>query len=62
MRYEYQYPDRSPILLVFYRITEFTGEPRNLQFAEIRWERPERLREHDFLEGDREFLIGLAGA
>jgi mutator protein MutT len=56
MRYEYQYPGRPPILLIFYRIVDFEGEPQNLQFAQIRWESPERLREYDFLEGDREFL------
>jgi 8-oxo-dGTP diphosphatase len=56
MRYEYQYPGRSPILLIFYRIVDFAGEPQNLQFQQIRWESPERLREYDFLEGDREFL------
>ena len=56
MRYEYQYPGRSPILLIFYRIVEFAGEPQNLQFEQIRWESPERLSEYDFLEGDREFL------
>ena len=56
MRYEYQYPGRSPILLIFYRIVDFTGEPQNLQFAQMRWEPPARLREYDFLEGDREFL------
>ena len=56
MRYEYQYPGRSPILLIFYRIVNFAGEPQNLQFEQIRWEAPERLREYDFLEGDREFL------
>jgi len=56
MRYEYQYPGRSPILLIFYRIVDFAGEPQNLQFEQICWEAPERLREYDFLEGDREFL------
>jgi 8-oxo-dGTP diphosphatase len=56
MRYEYQYPGRSPILLIFYRIVEFAGEPQNIQFEQIRWESPERLSEYDFLEGDREFL------
>ena len=55
-RYEYQYPGRSPILLVFLRVTEFEGEPRNLDFTEIRWEKPARLAEYDFLEGDRDFL------
>jgi 8-oxo-dGTP diphosphatase len=56
MRYEYQYPGRPPILLIFYRIVDFAGEPQNLQFEQIRWESPERLRKYDFLEGDREFL------
>ena len=62
MRYEYQYPGRAPILLIFYRVTEFSDEPRNLQFEQLCWEPPERLREYDFLEGDRQFLIWLAGA
>ncbi len=62
MRYEYQYTGRSPILLIFYRVTDFSGEPRNLQFAEIRWEPVERLRDFDFLEGDRRFLTAVAGA
>jgi 8-oxo-dGTP diphosphatase len=56
-RYEYQYPGRLPILLIFYRIVDFTGEPQNLQFEQIRWESPERLHEYDFLEGDKEFLL-----
>ena len=56
MRYKYQYPGRPPILLIFYRIVDFAGEPQNLQFAQMRWESPERLHEYDFLEGDREFL------
>ena len=62
MRYQYQYAERSPILLIFYRVDQFTGEPRNLQFEQIRWEQRERLLEYDFLEGDGEFLIWLAGA
>src|SRR4029077_3851433 len=49
MRYEYQYAGRSPILLIFYRIADFAGEPRNLQFEQLRWELPERLRDYDFL-------------
>jgi 8-oxo-dGTP diphosphatase len=56
MRYEYQYPGRPPILLIFYRIAEFTGEPRNLNFDQIQWVLPERLRDYDFLEGDAAFL------
>ncbi|MGH9658989.1 MAG: (deoxy)nucleoside triphosphate pyrophosphohydrolase [Bryobacteraceae bacterium] len=60
-RYEYAYPGRDPIRLVFFRVREFTGEPRNLVFGEIRWERLERLPEFDFLEGDVAFVQRLAG-
>jgi 8-oxo-dGTP diphosphatase len=55
-RYEYQYPGRSPIQLIFYRVAEFSGEPRNLDFEQILWAPRDRLRHYDFLEGDAEFL------
>jgi 8-oxo-dGTP diphosphatase len=61
-RYEFRYPGRDSIELIFLRVTESGGEPRNLIFHEMRWERPERLAEFDFVEGDREFIRGLAGA
>jgi 8-oxo-dGTP diphosphatase len=56
MRYEYQYPGRSRILLIFYRVLDFDGEPRSLDFDQIRWEQPQLLRNYDFLEGDTQFL------
>jgi 8-oxo-dGTP diphosphatase len=59
-RYEYTYPGRNPILLIFYKVTEFTGEPDNLIFAEIRWEKIANLRNYDFLEGDVEFVKTLS--
>ena len=37
MRYEYQYPGRSRILLIFYRVLDFDGSPQNLDFEQIRW-------------------------
>lgn len=55
-RYEYAYPGKNPILLIFLRVEEFTGEPRNLIFHEIRWEPVPALESFDFLEGDRDFL------
>jgi len=58
-RYQYAYPAKSPIELIFLRVTSFEGEPRNLVFHELRWQHRESLRELDFLEGDREFLAGL---
>ena len=59
MRYEYQYPGRSRILLIFYRVSDFDGAPQNLDFEQILWEQPERLRDYDFLEGDTEFIGSL---
>jgi 8-oxo-dGTP diphosphatase len=55
-RYEYAYPGKNPILLIFLRVTRFAGEPRNRIFHEIRWEPVECLGSFDFLEGDRRFL------
>lgn len=59
MRYEYQYEDRPPILLIFYRVVDFEGEARNLEFEQIIWESPGRLRDYDFLEGDARFLAAF---
>jgi 8-oxo-dGTP diphosphatase len=59
-RYEYAYPGKPPVLLIFYRVLEFQGEPRNLIFKEMRWETKERLGEYDFVEGDLEFLRGYS--
>jgi len=56
LRYEYQYPGREPILLIFNRVVDFDGEPQKLDYAEIRWELAERLRDYDFLEGDADFI------
>src|ERR1700682_3784580 len=40
--YEYAYPARPPIRLIFYGVTKFTGQVENRVFEEIRWE----TREH----------------
>jgi 8-oxo-dGTP diphosphatase len=56
MRYEHQYPGRLPILLIFYRVTEFTGEPENLDFEQIAWTARAKLADYDFLEGDADFI------
>ena len=59
-RYQFAYPGKNPILLIFFRVTEFTGEPRNLIFHEMRWEPRGNLADFDFVEGDREFLSSFA--
>ena len=58
-RFEHQYPGRPAILLVFFEVDVFTGEPRNLAFEQILWERPERLAGYDFLEADITFVRTL---
>ncbi len=60
IRYQYQYPGRTPILLIFHRVTEFFGDPRNAVFEQIRWETAEMLPDYDFLDGDVDFVRRLA--
>ncbi len=59
--YDIQYPGGILTHLFFYRVTEFHGEPKNLDFEQIVWERPHLLSTYDFLEGDIAFLRKLEG-
>ena len=59
-RYEYRYAGRKPIRLIFFRVTEFTGDPDYSQFHEVEWTPPAALLGYDFLEGDVEFVRELA--
>ncbi|MFN0104670.1 MAG: (deoxy)nucleoside triphosphate pyrophosphohydrolase [Bryobacteraceae bacterium] len=59
-RYEHQYPGRTTILLIFFRVCDFTGEPANHVFENIQWEARHRLTEYDFLDGDVDFVRRLA--
>ncbi|HTS77643.1 MAG TPA: (deoxy)nucleoside triphosphate pyrophosphohydrolase [Bryobacteraceae bacterium] len=60
-RQRVRYGDGPNICLMFYRVTEFTGEPVNTEFEKIVWAGRNQLRDYDFLEGDLEF-IGLLAA
>jgi mutator protein MutT len=60
-RYEFTYPGRPPIQLIFFEVTQFVGEPVNLIFAQICWEAARNLPTYDFLDGDIEFVKRLAG-
>jgi 8-oxo-dGTP diphosphatase len=60
--YEYTYPGRAPIRLIFYSVSRFEDRPENRVFAEIRWEKRDRLPAYDFLEGDVDFVRTLASA
>jgi 8-oxo-dGTP diphosphatase len=55
-RYQYAYPGKNPILLIFLRVTAWRGQIENRIFDQIQWEQPNRLHFFDFLEGDIPFL------
>lgn len=59
-RYEYQYPGKPAIQLIFLRVDNFLGEPVNRIFHDIRWELPAKFPEYDFLDGDVDFVRRLA--
>lgn len=59
-RYEYQYPKRTPILLMFYEIPGYRGEMRSQCFEQILWESRSNLANYDFLDGDTDFVRRLA--
>lgn len=62
LRYEFAYPGKSPIRLIFFRVTSYEGELRNLIYPEMRWAAREELSGFDFVEGDREFLAWYSPA
>ena len=59
-RYDYAYPGKQPLSLVFFRVGSFRGEPDGSQFAALLWERPAALPAYDFLAGDEEIVRELA--
>jgi len=58
--YQVLYGDGFHARLHFYCVAHFQGEPRNLDFERIAWEKPGRLPEYDFLEGDVTFAAKIA--
>jgi hypothetical protein len=61
MRYEFAYPGKQPILLIFLEVAGWRGEIENRIFETILWERREALAAFDFLEGDAPFLAAFTG-
>ena len=60
VRYSHEYPKRATILLIFFSVWEFSGEPQSLAFERIVWAMPEELPGYDFLDGDVDFVRRLA--
>ncbi len=59
-RYEFAYPEKNPILLVFFSVADFTGDIENRVFEQLEWSLPDELFRYDFLEGDVDFVRTLA--
>jgi 8-oxo-dGTP diphosphatase len=59
-RYDFSYNAGNVTRLIFFHVAEFTGEPVNLDFAQIAWVPRKELPDYDFLEGDVEFVRRLA--
>ncbi len=59
--YDFRYVTGAITRLMFFRVTEFAGEPENLDFQQITWSLREHLPHYDFLEGDVDFVQRLAG-
>jgi 8-oxo-dGTP diphosphatase len=55
----HQYPDREPIILTFFLISEYAGKLANKVFTTIEWVDIAELAGVDFLAGDREFVAQL---
>jgi 8-oxo-dGTP diphosphatase len=60
-RYEFSYPAKNPIQLIFLRVEAWEGEIENRIFEQIVWARRAELGNYDFLEGDRRFLAAFTG-
>ncbi len=59
-RYEHEYPGGSRVHLLFFAVSEFTGEPMGRVFEQICWTDLHRLPQLDFLDGDLDFVKRLA--
>src|SRR3954452_12170413 len=49
VRFFHAYPKRATILLMFFKVTDFRGDPQSLAFERIEWVAPNQLPDYDFL-------------
>jgi 8-oxo-dGTP diphosphatase len=56
IRYEFAYPGKNPIELIFLKVARWSGEIENRIFEAVLWEQVNALADYDFLEGDAPFL------
>ena len=59
-RYQFAYPHKPSIELIFFQVTQYSGEIRNEIFEAMQWCKATQLPSLDFLEGDIDFVQRLA--
>lgn len=59
-RYEHDYRSGSRVHLLFFAVSEFTGEPKGRVFEQICWTDLHILPTLDFLDGDLDFVRRLS--
>ncbi|HXE11399.1 MAG TPA: (deoxy)nucleoside triphosphate pyrophosphohydrolase [Bryobacteraceae bacterium] len=59
-QYRHDYPKGVSVVLLFYVVADFEGEPTGKVFEQIQWAERTLLPELDFLEGDIDFVQRLA--
>ncbi len=59
-RYEHEYAGGKRVELRFFAVQDFTGQPTNCIFHQIRWIALRDVATLDFLEGDLDFVRRLA--
>ncbi len=59
-RLTHRYRGGRAFRLIFFRVSDFRGEPENLNFEQFAWVPPERLPDYEFLEADADFVRSLA--
>lgn len=58
-RYEFAYPGKKPIELVFLRVNGYSGQIHNRVFHALSWTDWRNLKQYDILDGDLPFLEWL---
>jgi 8-oxo-dGTP diphosphatase len=59
-RYRHDYPNGASVVLLFYAVKEFEGNPSCRAFEKIQWVERALLPKLDFLDGDFDFVRRLA--
>jgi 8-oxo-dGTP diphosphatase len=58
--FQYTYPNGFQVNLVFFQVSNYSGQMVNQAFEQMRWVAPQDLPGYDFLAGDRGLVARLA--